>query len=236
MLEELLRQLGLENTPENVAIAQAFLDKQIEGLKNKNNELINKNKKFKQYENLDIEKLLEQQKDNEVNEYLEHIKKGQGAEYLQQIKAAVRQEVEAEYKETFSAKENAIKEWQDKFTSLQTQNDQALIKEHLRSELSKATGINKQYLDTIVHFAMNEIEIEEADGVRKAAYKNRNVKNKNGENKSIVDWFSEKTEDPSFGYFLEANGGTGGAGGQSKGSETALEDMSGDDLMSELGL
>ena len=47
-IQEMLSKLGLEATTENIAMVQALLDAEVEGLKKKNNELKNKKKQFKQ--------------------------------------------------------------------------------------------------------------------------------------------------------------------------------------------
>lgn len=236
MFEKILKQLGLEPTAENIAMIKAEFDSETQGLINKNNELINKNKKFKKYEDLDIEKLMEQQQNNEVNEYLEHIKKGQGAEYLASIRASERNAVEKEFQESIAAKDLSITEWQNQFNGLQSQNDQSMIREHLRTELSKVKGINKSYIDTIIRFATDEMEVEEVEGVRSAAYKGRNIKGTDGQAKTINNWFQDKSSDPAFGFFLENMGGTGGAGGQGGQQSGELEEQSGDDILGELGL
>lgn len=239
-VQKLLAELGLEATPENISKVEAMVNTKTTGVDNKNKELLDKMAKYKGYENLDLEKLQAQANDNEVNEYLEHIKKGSGAEYLEAIREAAKQEglkaAEAEYTAHKNGMTSEIEEYKTKFTELQNANDNSLITEYLRDNLSNINGINKDFVDPISAFARDMVEVAEVEGKRTVQYKNAGLNEKGVQRDLANDWFVTESQKAQNAWWSQQKPGSGGAGGQNPGQTGELEDMNGDDILGELGL
>lgn len=101
---------SLANSPEMQAIIQAKIDQEVSGLKNKNLELIEKDKKLKenlkQYEGLDIEKLKALQKQMEENEEMRLLAEGKTEEVLNRRTEALKKD----YQQQLEAREAKLEE------------------------------------------------------------------------------------------------------------------------------
>ena len=145
-------------------------------------------------------------------------------------------QAEGKYKAHIDGNTKELEEYKEKFLNLQTENDNALINEYLRSELSNIPTINKDYIPAILQFAKSQVAVEEVEGKRVAAYKEKGL-NEKGKEKSIADWFGTEGQKAENAWWSVQKPGTGGAGGQGgQGGNVDLEDKTGDDLLSEFGL
>lgn len=240
MFEKLLQQLGLEVNAENIAMIKESFESETTGLKNKNSELLEKLSGYKKFDGLDLDKLKEQASNNEVNELLEALKSGSGLQMLEAIKEKAYNDgygsAEGKYKEHIDGSTKELEQYKEKFLNLQNENDNALINEYLRSELSNIPTINKDYIPAILQFAKSQVSVEEVDGNRVASYKEKGL-NEKGKEKSIADWFNTEGQKTENAWWSIQKPGTGGAGGQGgQGGSLDLEDKKGDDLLSEFGL
>jgi len=127
----------LASSPEMQAIIQAKIDQEVSGLKNKNSELIEKDKKLKenlkQYEGLDIENLRSLQKQMEENEEMRLLAEGKTEEVLTRRTEALKKD----YQQQLEVRDTKLEE----LTSLLKKRDEDF------TELVVDGGIRQAYVE-----------------------------------------------------------------------------------------
>jgi len=113
------------NTPEAQKAFQAMLDKEVQGLKKKNSELIDKEKKLKeqmsQYDGVDVEKIKALQKQIETNEEMRLLSEGKTEEVVTRRVEAMKRDFDANLAardSKLSEYEKMLKDKEDRLASL----------------------------------------------------------------------------------------------------------------------
>jgi hypothetical protein len=204
------------NTPEAQAAFQAMLDKEVQGLKKKNSDLIAKEKALKeqmsQYEGVDIEKIKNLQKQMDASEEMRLMSEGK----LDDVVARRIELREKDWSQKFGNIEGMLKEKEDTISKLNDRLTGMVIDGQVR-EAYLSLDFNPKAMDDVISRARKVFVMDE-DGKAVPRDENGNVIYGKDARTPISprDWLENLAEDkdylrrPSAGAGAKPNAGSRG--------------------------